>query len=381
MHIDDRRERVKQMWEAGERNQSRIARELGVKRDAVRRDCEYLGLKRGVTNKDPLSKLESEVETFEGSDDRDLKTMLNHVASRKNSVIDELKKNDIFGLTGHDRADAEEILDTLIEKQAGVEQNIQKRYNQVVTINDNKPVGLALIGDLHLGSPGVDYKGLVRDTQLIRSTPGLYALGMGDYHDNWIGKLGMIQRGQPVSFESELALLDWWFEKMDGSLLAVVAGNHDTGRSKMYAGIDLVKRILRSAQPVLYDEDEVVFDVKLCDSQWRFKIRHKWQGSSIYNATHGIERDPKFGDGDFDVGVGAHTHRGTLFRDFMFHGKRRISVLCGTYKMVDRYALRLGFGRSPQNAATGVLILWPDGKIETMHNLKAAAQFLTYLRS
>ena len=84
-----------------------------------------------------------------------------------------------------------------------------------------------------------------------------------------------------------------------------------------------------------------------------FKIwtRHKWRGSSIYNATHGQERGARFDDPNFDVYVGAHVHKGAMAREFIHDAGRRLAMLTGTYKAVDDYASSEGFPRNDASTA------------------------------
>jgi hypothetical protein len=284
----------------------------------------------------------------------------------------------VKGPMPEDEPDGLSVLDGMISQQREVEDEIDARYSAEIVIPDDRPVALVPFGDLHLGNKYTDYKQLREDTEIVQTTDGMYGIGTGDYHDNWIGFLRHLQREMPIPFNKELALLDWWFESLEGKLLAVVGGNHDVGRTKKLAGIDHIKRMLRGAQ-LLYDPDVICFTLKLGEASWRFKVRHSWPGHSQFNDTHGIEKDPKFGDGAFDVGIGSHTHRGTLFRDFNFHGKKRLAVLTGTYKMDDRFGLEMGMPRAT-GAPTGALVLTPSGDVEAFRSLSNAATFLQLLR-
>jgi len=287
-------------------------------------------------------------------------------------------KVEVEGLTPDEVPDGKEVLKDLIDKQGDVEKHVARRYAQKITIKDNKPIGIAMFSDLHFGGSGVDYKAIEADTKLVKDTDGFYAMGAGDYIDAWLGRLAHVQREQAVGFDEEIALLEHWFDEINEKMLVVVGGNHDI-RIKNFGGIDYIKRILRGCTHLLYDADECVFTINLQKASWKFKIRHAWMGSSIYNATHGMERDPRFGDDDFDVGIGGHTHRGTLFREFMFHHRKRLAVLLGTYKFYDRYPIRLGFPRSPEQCS-GALILYPDGRLDHCPDLITAARFLEFLR-
>jgi hypothetical protein len=275
-----------------------------------------------------------------------------------------LKTVEIDGITPDDQfPDGIEVIDKLIAVQDKVRDKVNRRYNQVIKINESKPVAVAMFSDLHLGGPYVDYRAIKEDAKLVAETDGFYAIGAGDYLDNWIGKLEWVQRGQAVPFSDEVAMVEAWFDMLREKLLVVVAGNHDF-RTKKTAGIDLIARITRNVK-CLFDGDEVRFLMKLGKGQWRFKIRHAWKYRSVLNESHGIERDLERGDGDFDIGIGAHEHRGTIFRECTFHGAKKLAVVLGTYKYHDRYAVQWGFPRNTHDAS-GAIILHPDGRLERL---------------
>lgn len=345
MDTQQRRSLVLQMFENGERNRARTARQCAVDESTIRKDWRKLGL-------------------YE-----------RHEAEQHGGDV---SKPCIVGLTPDDVPDGAEVMEKLIENQDYVESQIERRYTQKVMLPGDKPVGIVPMGDLHMGNKGVDYKMIQHDVNLIKNTDGLYAIGTGDYNDYWIGKLAHIQAQQPIPIDQEFALVDWFFSELEGKLVAVAGGNHDAGRSMRHANIDVIKNMLCGAE-LLYDKDEICFIMGLGEARWRFKIRHIWRGRSIYNDTHGIEIDPKFGEDWFDVGIGSHTHRGTLFREFYFHRKRLLAMLTGTYKFHDRYAVEMGYPRSPDDA-TGALILFPDGRLEMCRSVETAVDWLKFLR-
>lgn len=70
-----------------------------------------------------------------------------------------------------------------------------------------RPVGIALLSDIHIGNEYTDYQQVYDDTRTIVTTPGLYAMILGDVGENWIGALEGIQRAQPMSHGEETALV------------------------------------------------------------------------------------------------------------------------------------------------------------------------------
>jgi hypothetical protein len=81
----------------------------------------------------------------------------------------------------------------------------------------------------------------------------------------------------------------------------------------------------------------------------------------------------------FDIGVGGHTHIGTLMRPFFRHGREKLAILTGAYKRFDSYSKELGYAETVTTGC-GAVIFHPDGRIWYSSNLKTACEYLTYLR-
>jgi hypothetical protein len=242
----------------------------------------------------------------------------------------------------------------------------------------NKPTGIAFLSDLHLGNSGTDYGAIFKDTKLVADTPGMYAAFHGDGIDNWITpKLQSLQRNQAVSFQTELMLFRRWLELIQEKLLLVVSGNHDNWTSKI-SGVDIIPSLLESTT-ILYDPNEIYVDISCGSYSWNVLIRHKWKYSSIFNPTHGIEVGFDRLSRPFDIGIGGHTHIGTLFRPFYRHGEERLALLTGAYKRIDSFSKEIGYAETANNGC-GAIIFMPDGKMWYNSDLEVACNYLTYLR-
>src|SRR5690606_1086220 len=107
--------------------------------------------------------------------------------------------------------------------------------------------------------------------------------------------------------------------------------------------------------------------------------RHQWRFSSIYNATHGVEVGWERGGSDFDIGLAGHTHIASLCRPFVKHGRKRYAVVTGTYKMADSYSDQVGYAPCA-GYGCGVMIFYPDGRLQWFEDVKTAGEFLRFLR-
>ena len=301
----------------------------------------------------------------------------------RKALLNRIPSDDTPVLTGSDtiKYDAQ-VADRLWESAAQVymekRKERQAKAKQSIHLG-NKPTGIAFLSDLHLGNSGTDYHALLADTKLVSDTDGMYAVFHGDGLDNWITpKLQGLQRGQAVSFQTELMLFRRWLELIHEKLLLVVSGNHDNWTQKL-SGLDLIPTFLGDTH-VLYDPYEVRTTVTCGSGSWDVLIRHKWKYSSIFNPTHGIEVGFDRLTLPFDIGIGGHTHIGTLFRPFYRHNKERLALLTGAYKRIDSFSKEIGYAETANNGC-GAIIFMPDGKMWYNSDLEVACDYLKYLRS
>ncbi len=309
------------------------------------------------------------------------KAILDDCTTMPRSVADQYRATPLIdGVTNADahssRVDA--LWNGVIAKQIDYYDHISRKQSQTITLNTDRPIAIAYLSDLHLGSAGTDYISVKRDAELVRDTDGMYAVFHGDGMDNWIvGKLQGLQRNQVVQYDDEWRLFASWIGILSPKLLAVVSGNHELWSYKI-AHLDIVRDALKGVR-CLYDKHQVVFDLHLNKTRIRHIVRHKWRYNSIYNPTHGLEVAWDRGDIDYDVAIGGHTHIGTFFREFVRHNKKRLAVLTGTYKLVDTFARELGFAR-PYGKGAGAIIYFPDGKLFHVDDIATAAALLKSLR-
>ena len=276
-----------------------------------------------------------------------------------------------------DLHDAESLWKAAFTAQARMGRLSVVRNNQRIEISEpGQPFALAFLSDLHFGSAGTDYRQAKKDAELIRDTPRLYAIYHGDGIDNWItGKLMRLQRGQVLEFDGEIQLFAAWIELLKGKLVAAVSGNHENW-THVLSGFDRIREALRGTQ-TLVDRHEVIFDLAHGKKEWKVKVRHYYKYFSVFNPTHSIEVNWERGGTEFDIGVGGHTHIGTLCRPFYRQGRKRFAILTGTYKVSDEYGRQIAAAPS-MDRGCGALVFSRHGLFWS-ENLQIAAGFLGYL--
>lgn len=289
-----------------------------------------------------------------------------------------MPKCEVVGIAAGEQPDEDEVYERAV-KAWGREQQLELRRSEQHFSFSHGPVALVFIADLHLGGTGVDYPRLFAEAELISDTPGMFLVLVGDMVDNFIvNGLLRLRMGTQLTINDEWVLLRRYLRIVAHKVIASIGGNHEYWVT-MFAGIDYLRDIVSSVAPgAIYDQDDARVTVRVGDVSWPGRIRHRWQGKSIYNDTHGIERAAKWDQG-FVWGVGAHDHASGLARGFNIGGRSGMAVKCGSYKRVDKFARQVGFPK--HNNSTAVAIVFDD-ETESMtgfESLKMCARFMREL--
>jgi hypothetical protein len=236
-------------------------------------------------------------------------------------------------------------VDRLID--LGVERyNRKKAYReasnwQQIRINENKPYGIALIGDPHLDSDGCAWPALLDDIALLKSTPGLYAINIGDTTNNWVGRLARLFGDQEASQTTARQYAEWFLTKAGIQWAGVIIGNHDAWNE----GGEILRRMCAAA-PVttpVHDWAAKIEFVTPNGATFRGSFAHDFKGRSIYSTTHGPLREAIWNADGAHLLAAGHIHFGGLQTIELPGG--RVVNLCRVrgYKDDDHFALVNGF--------------------------------------
>ena len=277
--------------------------------------------------------------------------------------------------------DDDEIYARAVKEWNKTAAHLTKATDQIIPFKRG-PVALAFVADLHLGSSGVDYERCFHEAEMIRDTPNMWLVTVGDLLDNFLFAKMMNARFKArLSIDDEWALVRKYLTIVAPKLLVSVSGNHDNW-SLAITGVDYFREVLKQISPdTVYDTDDLSFRLDVNKARFPIRVRHKWAGYSMYNLTQGIERAMKFdsGDGGFIVGVGAHTHASGLVRTCNISGKSGMAVLCGTYKIFDPYAHTHGFYKP--NSSTAMTVVFDEsGAMVGVDRLDIAARIIKAMR-
>jgi hypothetical protein len=240
------------------------------------------------------------------------------------------------------------------------------------------PIGIAWLGDPHLGDNGTNWPLLKRHVEIIRSTPGMFAANIGDTENNWAGRLAHLYSQQDTSRATERQLTEWLFSKSGLAWMVLLLGNHDVWGNNE----DALSRISRGGAP-LSDwsaQFKLTFPNKKEVKIW---ASHDFPGHSQWNPLHGPQKTAKF-TGAASLYICVHKHNWSLFQGEDEHrGDVYWLARARGYKHIDSYCAHLGQG-SQQHGSAIVSVIDPDAKgpniMQCFADVEQAASYLNFLR-
>jgi hypothetical protein len=249
--------------------------------------------------------------------------------------------------------DADNLDELLARRRTEAARNIAAgaaRQLIPIKITTPGPIGLALFGDPHIDDPGCDFPMLERHLDLCEPRGSyLFASCVGDFSNNWTGRLSRLYANQSTTVRQSWMLVEWFARKLNW--LFMIRGNHDCWAG----GNDPLDWILRDVTGV--DEKHAV---RLAlnhpgGETTRLHARHDFKGHSQFNGLHGLVKETLFGDRDHIIAAG-HRHFGADAGEVMPDGVCAQLVRVSGYKVVDDYALQGGFKRKPIHPAALIVI-------------------------
>lgn len=251
-----------------------------------------------------------------------------------------------------------------------------------ITIPGDKPIGIAHMYDMHVGSSGTNHKAIEKCGHLILKTPGMYCVAGEDIVDNFVHpKLLHAQQSSlaPVEVQWMLAkgILRWLAPK----LVLIKAGNHEAWTEQV-AGIDGLGAILEGQQ-AKYVGDGATVEYRVGNQVYRAAYAHDTRFHSMMNLSHGMKQALRgygmTGWQDADLMIVGHLHVPDS-ETCLVGGKMRITMMAGSFKTHDSYAT----GKRLYGSRIGVptAILWPnERRLLAIDDLPTACEVLTALRN
>lgn len=271
----------------------------------------------------------------------------------------------------------EPMEDLLARKRAGFARSLEyeKWAKQVpVQVKDDKPIAVMLIGDPHLDDDHCDIGRLEADLAVIRRTKGMFAGHLGDFTNNWVGRLARLHAHQSTTFNDGLRLVEWMFKQCPS--LFAVNGNHDDWEH----GSDILAWIVRAG---VHRSDSIRLAMTWPNGKKiTLHARHDFPGRSQFSQTHGMKRELLFGFKD-DIKVAGHLHTDEARVEPSHEGAVHWLLRVSGYKVIDKYAEQNNF-HSLRLAPSCTVVLKPDAmpaeRVKPFWDHEEAADYLTFIR-
>lgn len=233
------------------------------------------------------------------------------------------------------------------------------------TFADRLPIGIAFVGDFHVGGSGVDWFRLKDDLKVIGETDGLYAIGMGDYAEGVTGSMGKLSAalhglgGFPDRRAQQLAIIEIC-RQVSPKWLAFAEGNHD-GWSDRQAAYNFTHDIARDLGAPFFREAGGSVYVTVGQTEYLIAVAHDWHGKSRINPSNKQRRMfEEWATREHpDVVCTAHTHHNLAHQEPK-NGMDPVYLNSGTYKTADRYSLDRKFR---PGLGVPMVLLYPDERV------------------
>jgi hypothetical protein len=201
-----------------------------------------------------------------------------------------------------------------------------------VNVSVDGPIGIAHFGDPHVDDDGTDLRKLRTHVDLCNATDGLFAACVGDYSNNWVGRLARLYGEQGTTAREAWVLVEWLIGATDW--LYLVGGNHDA-----WSGAGDPLQWIAKQNGHQYEMNGARLELRLPSGRtFRVNARHEFPGTSQWNTAHGPSKAVQMGARDHVVTCGhQHTSGYAILKD---HHSGLIShaLRVSSYKTFDRYA-------------------------------------------
>ena len=177
-------------------------------------------------------------------------------------------------------------------------------------------IKILLLGDVHKGSREFNEELFLDTVELIRTTPNLYAILMGDLIDN---ALKTSKSDSYLATERPQESMQWIIEKLDpikDKLLACTNGNHED-RTERDAGMDLTWWLAKSLGiEERYSNGPFILFVSMGKNQGREGVYHTFSIYGMHGVSAGNVKGLQNMGGvvvNADVYVMGHSHKPVMF--------------------------------------------------------------------
>jgi hypothetical protein len=231
-----------------------------------------------------------------------------------------------------ERPTAADLLTRRAQQFARKHAAVEARRLIPVTVRVDGPIGIAHVGDPHVDDDGTDIAKLQAHVALCNRTEALFAACVGDYQNNWVGRLARLYSEQSTSAREAWVLVEWLIGATDW--LYLVGGNHDA-----WSGAGDPLEWIAKQRGQTYERNGARLGLQLPTGRTiRVNARHEFPGTSQWNTAHGPAKAVQMGARDHIVTCGhQHTSGYQVLKD-PATGLISHALRVASYKTHDRYA-------------------------------------------
>lgn len=258
--------------------------------------------------------------------------------------------------------------------------HFQAREWMCFTMKRVEPCAILWFGDPHLDDDGCDLEALERAIA-VGNQPNVYSVGIGDYQNNWIGRLARLYGHQETGQKAAWQDVAYFVQDCGLTWLTLIKGNHDLWSGK--------------GDPLDFIADGVS-DL----ANWRAQFRLRWsngaelrvdaahdhKGHSQWSDSFGAKKTAYL-DGRAHLYVCGHKHTASLDRFRHPHrGSQHETFRVRGFKYFDQYAIQNGFPEQSGSEAMMTVInptkVYEDGSpsFRTFDCVDEGAEYLAFKR-
>jgi hypothetical protein len=272
----------------------------------------------------------------------------------------------------------EDIIDHLTNRYVTRMEHVDAKQWQRVSMKSDEPIGLLWFGDPHLDDNYCDWPVLRRHVDLVKNNEGIYGCGLGDYQNNWIGRLSRLYAEQDTSHHTAWRLVEWFVREINPLIL--IGGNHD-----MWSGPG--DPLQWMTEPHTINEDwSAQIAIEFPNGQeCKIHAAHDMPGHSQWNPLHGQKKMAMFRS-NAHLYIAGHKHNWELAQmEQVEEGHVSWLARARGYKAHDTYAMVRGY--EEQNFGQAILQVinprtkTPEGFSHCFVDVETGVEFLNYLRS
>lgn len=208
-----------------------------------------------------------------------------------------------------------------------------------VKVNIDGPISIAHFGDPHLDDDGCDFQLFDHHCEIVSKTEGMFAGNIGDFINNWVGRLTAQHAKQTTTANEAWKLAEWMFRRMPW--MYAIGGNHD-----LWSGDrDPIKWITQQlGQPYTAHGIRIRLNFPNKTSVI-INAAHNFPGHSMWNPVHGAAKKAMRWPDDIYVCGHLH-HTAVAMLPDPVENKTKWLIRLDSYKVIDDYPKQLGIDES-----------------------------------